>query len=79
MNYAPKELMIMRYMYDHGGITSREASFYCRSENLPARIYDLRRKGIPIIKEHIPPRRKGDDWFYRFHIEPEWRAANDRP
>ena len=49
---------ILNYIQEHGSITQRQASRYCGSIRLAARIYDLRAMGHDIVKETITVRCK---------------------
>lgn len=44
---------ILKYMKEHGGITSRQAADDLGVMRLSARIWDLKREGIQIIKERV--------------------------
>lgn len=43
--------LILFYLKEYGKITAKEAEKLCGCMRLAARIYDLRRKGIPIKSE----------------------------
>lgn len=78
--YSPDEAKVMRFMYDHGGITRRDASSKLNIEHLGARIFDLRHfKGIPIENIPIPPLTKGGKRHSVYCLDPKWAAANERP
>lgn len=77
MKYGNDELKVMRYIYDHGTITGREASHNLNIERLGARVFDLRQKGIPIEK-FIAKSETGKRHAIYFITE-EWISSHDRP
>lgn len=44
---------VHRYITDHGRITSMEAMLDLGVMQLPRRIHDLRKRGVPIIREDV--------------------------
>ena len=71
------ELKVMRYMYDHSGITARNASHELNIERLGARIFDLKRKGIPIDK--ITVTTEEGKRHAKYFLPEAWRREHDRP
>jgi len=56
---------IMDYMIMHGGITSREAADELGIMRLSARIFELKRDGVNIIKERVSSQnRYGEKVFF---------------
>ena len=55
--------LILRYMDEHGSISSKEAMKYFGCMRLASRINDLRKKGYLIIKNMV--RMENEDGSYR--------------
>lgn len=78
MGYSPQEARLVRYLFDHKKITLAEA-FHLGCGRISARMYDLRRKGVPINTRRIDPPTKTDPTIYEYWISPEWLMENERP
>lgn len=57
---------ILDFIDQHGSITDAQAAEYFNCYRLGARIYDLRKRGEPIITENVPSKHKNGRTYARY-------------
>lgn len=70
----PQQVRVYEYMKEHNGITTMQAYGDLKITRLSARIYDLKKLGVKIEKEHIVKKKDGE----RIDYDKYYLAADNR-